>query len=88
VSIPAWSCYTAPGTSPHNNPAERIWAALKNYVANTAVSWPGRLRQIRSLLPRTLTGSDAGYRRTLDEPLAAPGLRAELLECRFSSPHA
>ena len=29
-------------------PAERIWAALKNYVANTAVSWPGRLRQIHS----------------------------------------
>ena len=35
--------------SPHDNPAERIWAALKNYVANTAVTWPGRLRQIRSL---------------------------------------
>ena len=29
--------------SPHDNPAERIWAALKNYVANTAVTWPGRL---------------------------------------------
>lgn len=24
--------------SPHDNPAERIWAALKNYVANTAVT--------------------------------------------------
>jgi transposase len=34
--------------SPHDNPAERIWAALKNYVASTAVSWPGRLRQIHS----------------------------------------
>jgi hypothetical protein len=34
--------------SPHDNPVERIWAALKNYVANTAVSWPGRLLQIRS----------------------------------------
>src|SRR6266581_3157915 len=34
--------------SPHDNPAERIWAALKNYVANTAVTWPGRLRQIHS----------------------------------------
>jgi hypothetical protein len=30
------------------SPAERIWAALKNYVANTAVSWPGRLRQIHA----------------------------------------
>src|ERR1700730_10325484 len=29
-----------------SHPAERIWAALKNYVANTAVSWPSRLRQI------------------------------------------
>ena len=34
--------------SPNDNPTERIWAALKNYVANTAVSWPGRLRQIHS----------------------------------------
>lgn len=34
--------------SPHDNPAERVWAALKNYVANTAVSWPRRLRQIHS----------------------------------------
>jgi transposase len=32
--------------SPHDNPVERVWAALKNYVANTAVTWPGRLRQI------------------------------------------
>jgi hypothetical protein len=34
--------------SPHDNPVERIWAALKNHVANTAVTWPGRLRQIHS----------------------------------------
>ena len=34
--------------SPHDNPAERIWAALKNHVANTAVTWPGRLRQIHA----------------------------------------
>ncbi len=34
--------------SPHDNPAERIWGALKNYVASTAVSWPGRLRQIHA----------------------------------------
>lgn len=39
---------TAPGYSPHDYPVERIWAALKNYVPHTAVSWPGRLRQIRS----------------------------------------
>ena len=34
--------------SPHDNPAERIWDALKNHAANTAVTWPGRLRQIHS----------------------------------------
>jgi hypothetical protein len=34
--------------SPHDNPAERIWGALKNYAANTAVTWPGRLRQVHA----------------------------------------
>ena len=34
--------------SPHDNPVERVWGGLKNYVANTAVTWPGRLRQIHS----------------------------------------
>ncbi|PZH18092.1 IS630 family transposase [Streptomyces sp. NTH33] len=31
--------------SPHDNPVERIWAALKAHLANTAVTWPGRRRQ-------------------------------------------
>ncbi|GIH97727.1 hypothetical protein Psi01_83570 [Planobispora siamensis] len=31
--------------SPHDNPTERIWAALKAFLASTAVSWPGQLRQ-------------------------------------------
>jgi transposase len=39
--------------SPHDNPVERIWGALKNYVANTAVTWPGRLRQIHSFRNRS-----------------------------------
>jgi hypothetical protein len=34
--------------SPHDNPVERVWAALKNYVANTAVTWPGRRRQVHA----------------------------------------
>jgi len=71
--------------SPHDNPVERVWAALKNYVANTAVTWPGRLRQIHSLLPQPITRPDARRRRPPDQPLAASGLRTELLECRFRS---
>ncbi|MGI5508149.1 IS630 family transposase [Streptomyces sp. CA-106131] len=34
--------------SPHDNPVERIWAALKAHIANTAVTWPGRLRQVHA----------------------------------------
>jgi hypothetical protein len=33
--------------SPHDNPVERICGPQKNHVANTAVTWPGRLQQIR-----------------------------------------
>jgi DDE superfamily endonuclease len=32
----------------NDNPVERVWGGLKNYVAKTAVTWPGRLRQIHS----------------------------------------
>ena len=38
--------------SPHDNPVERIWAALKGYLANTAVTWPGRLRQAHAFFRR------------------------------------
>lgn len=34
--------------NPHENPVERIRARPKNYAANTAVSWPGRLGRIHS----------------------------------------
>jgi len=33
--------------SPHDNPVERIWATLKAYLANTAVTWPERIHQTR-----------------------------------------
>jgi hypothetical protein len=36
------------------------------------------------LLLSPLTRSDDGHRRALDQPLATAGLRAELLEWRFS----
>jgi hypothetical protein len=35
------------------------------------------------VFPRPFTGSDAGHRCALDQPLAAAGLRAELLEWRL-----
>ncbi len=34
--------------SPHDNPVERIWAALKAFIANTATGWPGRRRQVHA----------------------------------------
>ncbi len=64
--------------SPHDDPVERIWGGLKNYVANTAVSWPARLRQVHAFF-RT---------RSPDQLLATAApwtLRTELLECRFST---
>ncbi|WP_173525208.1 IS630 family transposase [Nonomuraea antri] len=62
--------------SPHDNPVERIWAALKVFIANSAVSWPGRLRQIHAFFrarspdqmltaaaPWTSPWLPAGYKR-------------------------
>ena len=67
---------------PARQPAERIWAALKNYVANTAVTWPGRLRQIHSFFRNRSPGQMLAT-AALDQPLAIARLRAELLECRL-----
>jgi transposase len=33
--------------SPHDNPVERVWAALKAHLANTAVTWIERIHQAR-----------------------------------------
>jgi hypothetical protein len=33
--------------SPHDNPTERIWATLKIYLANTAVTWTECIHQAR-----------------------------------------
>ena len=34
--------------SPHDNPVERIWAALKAEIANTAVTFTERIHQART----------------------------------------
>ena len=70
--------------SPDDNPAERIWAALKNYVANTAVSWPGRLRQIHSFFRARSPDQMLATAAPWASPRLPPGLRAELLECRLA----
>jgi transposase len=48
--------------SPGDNPVERIWAGLKNCVAITAVTWPGRLGQIHPYFRN----------RSRDQPLTRP----------------
>src|SRR5262249_61291978 len=56
--------------------AEELRPQHRRHLARTAQTDP-------LLLPQPLTGPDARRRRPLDQPLAAPGLRAELLECRL-----
>jgi transposase len=73
-----------PRYSPHDNPAERIWAALKNYLANTAMTWPGRQRQVHSFFrnrspdqmlataaPWTSPWLPPGYEQNFGMPLLA-----------------
>ena len=67
--------------SPHDNPVERIWGALKKLRGEHRRDLARQAPPDPLLLPRPLTGPDARYRRALDQPLAAAGLRAELLEC-------
>jgi len=57
----------------HDNPAERIWAALKNYVANTAMSWPGRLRQIHAFFRNRSPGQMLATAAPWTGPWLPPG---------------
>jgi transposase len=59
--------------SPHDNPVERIWGALKNYVANTAVTWPGRLRQIHSFFRARSPGQMLDTAAPWTSPWLPPG---------------
>jgi hypothetical protein len=49
-----------------------------------AVSWPGRLRQIHSFFRNRSPDLMLATAAPWTSPLAATGLRAELLECCFS----
>jgi transposase len=70
--------------SPHDNPAERIWGALKNYVANTAVTWPGRLRQIHSFFRTRSPDQMLATAALWTSPWLPPRYEAELLEWRLA----
>ena len=59
--------------SPHDNPVERVWARLKNYVANTAVTWPGRLRQIHSFFRSRSSGQMLDTAAPWTSPWLPPG---------------
>jgi transposase len=69
--------------SPHDNPAERIWAALKNYVANTAVSWSGRLRQIHSFFRNRSPGQMLATATPWTSPWLPPGYEQNFWNAPF-----
>jgi DDE superfamily endonuclease/Homeodomain-like domain len=59
--------------SPHDNPVERVWAGLKNYVANTGVTWPGRLRQIHAFFRNRSPGQMLDATAPWTSPWLPPG---------------
>src|SRR5262249_37198373 len=59
--------------SPHDNPVERIWGGLKNYVANTAVTWPGRLRQTHAFFRNRSPGQMLNAAAPWASPWLPPG---------------
>jgi transposase len=63
--------------SPHDNPVERIWGALKAWLANNpTLTIQGRVRQVHAFF-RQRTATAAGDRRTAQLTVAPRGLRAE-----------
>jgi hypothetical protein len=64
----------------------RIWRCM----GRPQVSMGTLYRRVRlvAIWRRPKLTARGGHRRALDQPLAALGLRAELLECRFSEPRA
>jgi transposase len=64
--------------SPHDNPTERIWGGLKNYVANTAVTWPGRLKQIHAFFRNRSPGQILDMAAPWTSPWLPPGYEQNL----------
>jgi len=63
--------------SPHDNPVEWVWGALKAWLANTpTLTIQGRVRQVHAFF-RARSPTDPGDRRAVQLTVAARGLRAE-----------
>jgi hypothetical protein len=75
VAHPRLELLYAARYSPHDNPAERIWAALTNYLANTAVTWPVRLRQIHSFFRKRSPGQMLATAAPRTSPWLSPGYK-------------
>jgi hypothetical protein len=71
--------------SPHDNPVERIWVTLKNYVANTAVTWPGRPRQIRSFFRARSPDEMLDTAAAWTSPWLPPGYEQNFWNAAFST---
>jgi hypothetical protein len=61
-----------------DKPTERIWGALKNYVASTAVTWPARLRQIHSFFRNRSPGQMLDTAAPWTSPWLPPGYAQNL----------
>jgi hypothetical protein len=90
-SPPTWR-NTPPGTAARSpvQPARqpgRVWTGLKNYVANTAVTWPRRLRQIHSSFRNRSLGQMLGTAVPWTRPWLPAGYEQNfgmLLSFRFT----
>ena len=64
--------------SPHDNPVERIWAALKAWLANSpTLTIQGRIRQVHVFFRQHHTRAAADHRRAHQLTVAAQELHAE-----------
>jgi hypothetical protein len=65
--------------SPNDNPVERIWGALKAWLANSpTMTIQGRVRQVHAFFREAQPCPAAGHRSAAQLTLAARRLRAEL----------
>jgi hypothetical protein len=69
--------------SPHDNPVERIWAALKAQIRNTAVTFTGRIHQARTFFRSRTADQMLTTAAPSTSPWIPPELRTEVLVNRL-----